>query len=101
LIGDDIDSDVVAALDDENEPPCDCGCKLPIVPDANDLFAPIPDPVEDENGDPFVYCERHRRNSTIVDEGTSIGFGGGRIYWATLACGCQLHDESDDVRAAY
>jgi len=47
----------------------------------------------------IVICERHGR-TRIETTGSSSGFAGGTIYFASLACGCYLHDESDDLRAA-
>jgi len=46
-----------------------------------------------------ITCRLHGY-TTVTDEGTTRGFAGGAIYWAKLACGCGLVDESDDVRAA-
>lgn len=36
----------------------------------------------------------------VISCGGGPGFTGAPIFWATLSCGCQLLDESADVRAA-
>jgi hypothetical protein len=44
-------------------------------------------------------CARHGWQ-LVLDAGSGSGFAGGRIWWATLACGCTDMDESGDVEAA-
>lgn len=46
------------------------------------------------------YCARHGWQ-LITESGSGSGFAGGRVLWASLACGCTETDESDDIRAAY
>ena len=40
-----------------------------------------------------TYCEEGHGWQEIVDQGSNPGFGNDTIYWANLACGCQLWDE--------
>lgn len=49
----------------------------------------------DADVDDSVVCETHGL-TTIVESGSSPGFTGAPIYFATLACGCQLVDTSAD-----
>lgn len=36
----------------------------------------------------------------VTTAGSGPGFAGGRVYWASLACGCTDMDESGDAEAA-
>jgi len=47
----------------------------------------------------WVTCRTHGY-VFMTDSGSGEGFAGGRVWHATLACGCYLMDESDDLRAA-
>lgn len=56
---------------------------------------PSCDAIEPEQGD----CRRHGWQ-LVTTSGSGPGYAGGRVYWATLACGCTDMDESGDVEAA-
>jgi len=43
----------------------------------------------------FADCEKHGEQ-IVLEAGSSWGYAG-PIYWAKLACGCQLVDASRDV----
>jgi hypothetical protein len=45
---------------------------------------------------PVEVCKAHGEQQ-IVDAGEADGFTGATIYWATLECGCQWVDDSDDT----
>lgn len=44
-------------------------------------------------------CLVHGTQS-VTRSGSFTGYAGGRCYWAALACGCELSDESNDYEAA-
>ncbi len=56
---------------------------------------------EDPDEEPrIVECKKHGPQA-VDGVDTYTGFAGGTCYWYRLACGCQIVDESDDLRAAY
>jgi hypothetical protein len=44
-------------------------------------------------------CPKHGQVN-VMDWGSYTGFAGGSCYWVRLSCGCQPHDESNDLLAA-
>jgi hypothetical protein len=45
-------------------------------------------------------CPHGHGEQEVVEFSSSDGFAGGTIFFADLACGCMLHDASEDVEAA-
>ena len=44
---------------------------------------------------PHALCDTHGW-TTIADSGSNPGFTGVTIWWATLACGCSMVDDSNN-----
>jgi hypothetical protein len=51
-------------------------------------------------GPEFATCPNGHGDQEVTAEGGFTGYAGGRCYTATLACGCQIVDESADIAAA-
>lgn len=50
----------------------------------------------DEDDEDGVYCEACREYREVIERGSSEGFTGSPIHWATLSCGHQEIDDSAD-----
>lgn len=47
-----------------------------------------------------IWCPEHESPQQITEAESVTGFAGGDIDFYTLACGCKVVDDSDDVAAA-
>lgn len=50
----------------------------------------------DEDDEDGIYCEACREYREVIESGSSEGFTGSPIHWATLSCGHQEIDDSAD-----
>ena len=49
---------------------------------------------------PYGTCEECHKPVRVTADHSGLGFAGGHVVHIELSCGHNIHDESDDLRAA-